>query len=149
MLKKQYGPAVRLMGTGQFRFDVLVYRLLGIDLQQYSDSTLRTLNLPPKIVLPFLVMIVVSWFSQPNSPEVLDRYYAKMKTPVQRDPAADAAQLEVSYQQPELLNDRKLWPNSQWEIQKPTRMDVIGFVLSVAACFGIIALAVMLTGIGV
>lgn len=145
---KRYDASQRLQGTGQFKFDFLLYKVLGIDLSEFSDSTLRTLDLPPKIIIPFLVMIVVSWFTTPNSKTALDRYYAKMKTPVRSDPAQDAAELERSYLGPESLSDRKLWPNSNIEIQKPTRADVIGFVLSVAACFGIIGLAVLVTSIG-
>ena len=145
---KRYDPSVRLQGTGQFRFDFLLYKLLGIDLGEFSDSTLRTLDLPPKIIVPFLVMIVVSLFTQPNSKSALDRYYVKMKTPVGGDPQQDAEELERSYREPDRFNDRKLWPNSNLEIQKPTRLDVGGFVLSIAACFGIIALAVLVTSIG-
>ena len=118
------------------------------DLVEYSESTLKTLDLPPKIIVPFLVMIVVSLFTQPNSKTALDRYYVKMKTPVRPDPQQDAEELERSYQQPDRFNDRKLWPNSNLEIQKPTRSDVVGFVLSVAACFGIIALAMLVASIG-
>ena len=147
-LEKQFDASTRLMGTGQFRFDCLFYKLLGLNLQQYSDATLKTLNLPPKIALPFLVMILVSYFTRPNSEAALNRYYVKMKTPVQSDPDEDAAQIELSYEQPNRFDDRKLWPRSNLEIQKPTQLDVVGFVLSVAACFGIIALAVVLTGIG-
>ena len=145
---KKYDAETRLMGTGQFRFDCLLYDLLGFDLEQYSDSTLKTLNLPPKITLPFMVMIVVSCLTRSNSKSSLDRYYVKMKTPVQRDPRQDAAQLELSYQQPDRFDDRKLWRASKFEIQKPTPSDIVGFVLSVCACFAIIALAVVLTGIG-
>jgi len=147
-LEKQYDPAVRLLGTGRFRLDFLLYKLLGLNLHEYSASTLRTLDYPPKIILPFLVMILTSLCTRPNSKSALDRYYVKMKTPVRPEPLEDAANLEQSYQQPDRFNDRKLWPNSQLEFQKPSRMDVIGFVLCLAACFGIIGLAVMLARIG-
>ena len=145
---KRYDPSVRLQGTGKFRFDFLLYKLLGIDLGEYSDSTLKTLDLPPKIIVPFLVMIVVSLFTHKNTQTTLDRYYVKMKTPVGGDPQQDAEELERSYQEPDRFNDRKLWPNSSLEFQKPTRSDVVGFVLSIAACFGIIALAVLVASIG-
>jgi SSS family solute:Na+ symporter len=145
---KRYDSSVRLQGTGQFRFDFLLYKLFGVDLGECSDSTLRTLDLPPKIIVPFLVMIVVSLFTQPNSKTALDRYYVKMKTPVRGDPQQDAEEMERSYREPDRFNDRKLWPNSNLEIQRPRRSDVVGFVLSVAACFGIIGLAVLITRIG-
>ena len=93
-------------------------------------------------------MIVVSLFTTPNTKSALDRYYVKMKTPVCGDPQRDAEELERSYQEPDRFNDRKLWPNSNLEFQRPTRADVVGFVVSLAACFGIIALAVLVTSIG-
>ena len=126
-LVKQYDPAVRLKGTGNFRSDFLLYKLLGLNLGEYSDSTLRTLDFPMKIILPFLVMVLVSWITRPNSKAALDRYYVKMKTPVQPTPQEDLANLEQSYQQPERYDDRKLLPNSQLEFQRPSRMDVVGF----------------------
>ena len=147
-LVKQYDPAVRLKGTGKFRTDFLLYKLLGLNLGDYSDSTLRTLDFPMKIILPFLVMVLVSWVTKPNSKSALDRYYVKMKTPVRSEPSEDLANLETSYQQPDRFDDRKLWPNSQLEFQRPSRMDVFGFILCVAACFGIIGLAVLISGIG-
>lgn len=145
---KRYDPEVRLMGTGQLRFDFLVYRLLGLDLAEYSNSTLRTLDLPLKIVLPFLVMVVISLVTRKNSTDALDRYYVKMKTPVLGDPAKDEAELELSYQQPDRFESRKLLPNTSLEFQKPTRLDVLGFSLSLVACFAIIGLAILLTRIG-
>jgi len=147
-LVKQFDPAVRLMGTGKLRADFLLYKLFGLNLGEYSDSTLRTLDYPLKVIVPFLVMILVSWVTRPNSKAALDRYYVKMKTPVLPDRQADAANLEQSYQQPDRFDDNKLWPNSQLEFQKPSRMDVIGFVLCVLACFGVIGLAMLLIGIG-
>ena len=146
---KGYDPAIQLKGTGKFRCDFLFYKLLGFDLLKYSDSTLRTLDYPPKVILPFLVMVLASWVTRPNSQEALDRYYVKMKTPANSDHLEDAAQLELSYQQPDRFDERKLWPKSQLEFQKPSKKDVIGFLLCVAACFGIIALAVLVTRIGV
>ena len=147
-LTKQYDADVRLKGTGKFRSDFLLYKLLGLNLSEYSDSTLRTLDFPLKIFVPFLVMVVVSWVTKPNSKTALDRYYVKMKTPVRPEPQEDTAELEQSYQQPDRFNDRKLWPNTQLEFQRPSRMDVIGFILCLVACFGIIGLAVMISGIG-
>ena len=147
-VEKRYDSSVRLQGSGQFRFDFLIYKLLGIGLSECSDSTLKTLELPPKIVVPFLVMIAVSLLTKPNSKAALDRYYVKMKTPVLGDAEQDAKELEHSFKHPDRFDDRKLWPNSNLEFQVPTRADVIGFVLSLAACFGIIGVAVLVTSIG-
>ncbi len=147
-IEKRYAADVRLMGTGQFRIDYLLFKVLQVDLTQFSKSTLQTLDLVPKIVIPFLVMIVVSWVTRPNSQAALDRYYAKMKTPVLGDPEQDAAELERSYQQPDRFDGKRLFPGTQLEIQRPTRLDVIGFVVSLATCFAVIGLAILIAGIG-
>ncbi len=147
-IEKRYDPAVPLMGSGKLRCDFLIYNLLGLDLREFSDSTLRTLDLPPKIIVPFLIMVLASLITPRNSEAALDRYYVKMKTPVRGSPEDDVEQLKLSYEQPHRFDDRKLWPNSSLEFQRPTRADVVGFVLSLFACFAIIGLAMFLAGIG-
>jgi SSS family solute:Na+ symporter len=139
---KRYDAEARLKGTGQLRLDFLPYRWLGVPLGELSDTTLATLDLPPKILAPFLVMIVASLMTRRNSEAALDRYYVKMKTPVRGSVDVDAAELALSYENPHRFDDRKLWPRSNWEFQRPTRADVVGFVLCVAACFAIIGGAV-------
>jgi solute:Na+ symporter, SSS family len=136
----QYPEGTRFRGEGNFRFDFLLYSALGIDLTPRSNATLDTLDLPPKIVTPFLVMIFVSLFTRSVRREVLDRYYAKMKTMVDADPEIDRRNLEVAYANPEALEHRKLFPGSSLEVQKPTRTDVVGFV----ACFAIVGLIIVL-----
>jgi len=42
----------------------------------------------------------------------------------------------------------KLFPNSQLEIQKPTKADIVGFTVSVLTCFAIIGLAFAIAGLG-
>ncbi|HUG91680.1 MAG TPA: hypothetical protein VML55_12645, partial [Planctomycetaceae bacterium] len=139
---------VWLKGFGNFRPDFLLYDWAGMDLRNQSNAMLETLTLPPKIVTPFLVMIVISLVTRRNSREALDRYYAKMKTPVDPDPERDRRNLEAAYANPEALEGRKLFPGTSLEIQKPTAVDVIGFVVSVAVCFGIIGLAMVVARIG-
>lgn len=143
-----YPPEVRFRGEGNLRLDFLLYQWLGLDLAKLSAATLSTLELPPKIISPFLVMILVSWMTRPVRREVLDRYYAKMKTPVDPDPAADQQQLEAAYQNPQLLEHKKLWPGSSLEFQRPTTSDWVGFLVCFGVCFAIIALAVLVARLG-
>jgi solute:Na+ symporter, SSS family len=133
---------------GNFRPDFLIYDLLGIDLRTQSAATLAAMELPPKIFLPFFVMIAVSLMTRRNSPAALDRFYAKMHTEVQPDPQRDREELEKSYANPARFNDRKLLPRSDLEFMKPRLIDVGGFVGACAAVVGIIALVVLVTKIG-
>ena len=144
----RYEEGVRLKGFGNFNLDFLLYQWLGMDLTTKADAMLSTLELPPKIIMPFFVMILLSLVTRRNSKEALDRYYAKMKTPVDPEPAADRQNLESVYNDPDQFEGRKLLPGTDFEFQRPTKTDVIGFILCFAACFAIIGLAIWVASIG-
>ena len=136
-------------GEGSFRFDMMIYdKLLGYDLTIVRNATLKTLEFPFKIIAPFLVMIIASLLTRPNSKEALDRLYVRMKTPVRPDPEEDKTEMEKSYAEPSRFDDRKMFPNTQLEIQRPTPMDFWGFIACFAICFAIIGLVFWVAGIG-
>lgn len=137
-----------LVGKGFFNVDFVLYQLLGIDLANASKATLQTLRLPTRVLLPFLVLIVVSYLTPRNNTESLDRYFAKMKTEVDPDPEVDRKNLEESYQNPKRFEANRMFPGTDIEALKPRRSDVVGFVVSVATCFAVILLLVWLSGIG-
>ncbi len=143
-----YDEGVRLRGQGNFNLDFLLYKWVGVDLPSMTNATLNTLELPPKIIAPFLIMILVSLVTRRGSKQALDRYYAKMKTPVDPDPERDREKLEAAYANPEELEKLKLFPGTSLEFQKPSLLDAGGFILCVAACFGIIWLALFVASVG-
>ena len=145
VLQRYDGP---LEASGNFRLDFLLYDLLGVDMRGKSDAMLRTMELVPKIVTPFLVMFLVSLVTRRNDSGALDRFYAKMKTPVQSDAQADRLALERSFADPSKLRHLKLFPGTDIELQRPRALDVVGFLVSLAACFGIVWLAAVLSGWG-
>jgi len=147
-VRLQYPEGTRLKGQGDFRLELLLYKLAGVDLQSKRNSMLATFELPPKIVTPFLIMIVISMFTPRNSKEGLDRYYAKMKTPVDPDPKKDEAKLKAALNDPDRLEKTKLFPGTSWEMQRPNMTDVLGFVICVAICFAVIGIAVWVSKIG-
>lgn len=135
-------------GQGSFSLDYVGYQLLGFDLSKASKATLETLRLPPRLLTPFLFLILVSFITPKNSDAALDRYYAKMKTKVHPDPATDKQNLAESYENPTRFNDRLLFPGTQLELVKPTTSDVVGFLVCVVTCFVIVGLLVWLASIG-
>ncbi|MEC7565790.1 MAG: sodium:solute symporter family protein [Planctomycetota bacterium] len=147
-----YPKNTPMIASGNLKLNLAFFLPTGIDLVSQSKSTRNALELVPKIVMPLLIMILVSWITSfsgfSNSTDALDRYYAKMKTPVDPDPAMDQQKLEAVYANPDQTERVKLFPKSQLEIQKPTFADGFGFVVSVLICFGIIGLAVLLSMIG-
>ena len=134
--------------SGLFRVDFLIYRALGFDLTQMSDAMLTTLRLPARIIIPFIVMIALSLITPRNSTGALDRYYARMKTPVNPDPEEDRRQLDAVYADPHCHDDRRLIPALGLEIQRPRVSDVVGVLVCLVVSFAFIGLAVWLAGIG-
>ncbi len=137
-----------LAGSGRMRLDMLIIDQLGINLASMNKAAIKTLDLPFATVVPCLVMIVASLLTKPNRKETLDRLYVKMKTPVDPDPAGDRAQMERSYSQPDRFDERKLFPGSSLEFQRPSALDFWGFIGCFAICFCIIGLAIMVSRIG-
>lgn len=143
-----YPEGTRFQGQGNFQLDFLLYSLLGIDLTTKTNATLATLELPPKIIMPFLVMILASLLTPPVRREVLDRYYIKMRTPVDGDPDLDRQKLEAAYNDPPASEHRKLFPGTSLEFQKPTMADALGFIACWIICGLIIVLALFVAQIG-
>ncbi|TWU16082.1 sodium:solute symporter family protein [Allorhodopirellula heiligendammensis] len=133
-------------GSGSLNLDFVLYSGLGFDLSGVSAATLETLRLPARVLLPFLVLGGLSLLTRKDEQRMLDRYFAKMNTPVLADPAADGARLEQAYENPPTT--RKIFPESDWEFTWPTARDVIGFSLACAACAVIIGLLSWLAGLG-
>jgi SSS family solute:Na+ symporter len=142
IVRQQYGCALR--GKGWFRVDFLIYDLMGLDMTKMSNAAVETLRLPTRVVLPFVVMIGLSLITPRVRKEELDRFYVKMKTPVDPNPEMDHRQLEKSYQDPARFDDKRLIRGLDLEIQRPKLGDVAGFVACFAICFLLIWLTVWL-----
>ncbi len=135
-------------GKGPLSLNHLLYHWIGIDLRKYDKAMLTTLHLPPKLIMPFVVIISLSFVTRPGSKEALDRYYVKMKTPVKSDPEEDQRELELSYATPNRFDHRKMFPGTNLEIQNPTTADIVGFVVSVGVCVLFVGLAMWVASIG-
>ncbi|MFK5921875.1 MAG: sodium:solute symporter family protein [Verrucomicrobiota bacterium] len=135
-------------GVDAFNLDFLLYHWMGIDLSKASKATIESLRLPPRLLLPFLVLILVSLITRRDRDEVLDRYYAKMRTEVDPDPQVDREKLEAAYADPKALEHLRLFPGSDWEFARPRKKDIVGFLVSVLVCVLMIGLMVWLAGIG-
>ena len=145
LVEKQIGP---MKGAGQFNIDFLIYDWLGIDLGNASKATLASLRLPPRVLMPFVFLIVVSFLTPRDEEQKLNRYFAKMKTAVDPNPEQDRQNLEESYANPTRFDDRRLLPGTDIELMRPTTKDIGGFLISVVACGVIIGVLVWLAGIG-
>ncbi|MCH2203137.1 MAG: sodium:solute symporter family protein [Fuerstiella sp.] len=144
----KYPAGTDFRGQGNLKLNLLLYRPFGLDLGSLSSSTLSALELVPKIVMPFLVMVMFSLITPRNSREGLDRYYVKMKTPANSNPELDRAEIQKSYAEPSRFDHRKLFPGTDLEFQRPRIVDAVGFIISFIVCFGIIGIVLLVAQIG-
>ena len=70
----------------------------------------------------------------------LDRYYAKLKTPVAPTPEEDEKELVMTFANPSRFDHLRLFPGSQWQFGKWTWMDVLGF----SGCWVVVGLVLAL-----
>lgn len=133
---------VKLEGKGAFELDFLLYEKMGVNLCSQSNGTLEAMRLPTRLILPFVFLILLSFVTPRGDQKKLDRYYVKMKTPVDPDPIKDAEEMKLSYENPHRFDDKRLFKFGGLEINRPNAVDVVGFVVSFALCVGIVWLIV-------
>lgn len=120
-------PASAKMGLGRFHAEIWVLSWFGIDFSKFSKSQLVAVRFLFDAVFPFLLLFILSFITRPAPKPYLDRFFAKMHTPVQKTEEEEREALEESYRNPRRFEKEKLFPGSNWEILKPTRMDFLGF----------------------
>ena len=129
-----------MAGIGRINSELVVARMIGLNLQDMKPSMLLALRYLIDAFLPFLILIPVSLFTRNKGlEENIARFYVKMKTKVIADRELDKAELEKSYANPTRFDHLKLFPHSNWEFCKWTKEDTWGFFVSLALTVGILA----------
>jgi len=120
-------PESPRIGIGRFEAEIWVLSPLGIDFTRFSKAQLVATRFFFDALFPFILLFLLSGLTRPLPKQELDRFFAKLHTPVQPVPAEDDRAVEEARADPEKLQSRKLWPRSNWEVMKPGRADVLGF----------------------
>lgn len=120
-------PNSRLIGYGRFNAELWVISLLGFDFSHFSKAQLVTVRFLFAALFPFLLLILLSYFSKPASKETLDYFFAKVHTPIQPTAAEDARAVAENAKDMARFETRKLFPKTHWEFHKPSIMDYLGF----------------------
>ncbi len=137
-----------LHGKGMLSFELILLDTIGFDLSKNSYAFNETLRVIIRTITPFLILFLLSLVTLPEDKKRLDRFFVKMKTPALPDPAADAAELELSYQNPHRFDHIKLFPNSDWEFYKWNKVDILGFLGAVAMAVAVIIALKLMVSIG-
>jgi len=120
-------PSSPKVGLGRFHTEIWVLSWLGIDFSHYKKAQLVAIRFLFDAIFPLLLLFLISFVTKPTLKRHLDRFFAKMHTPVQKTPEEEKKALEDSYKNPEKFKKDKILPKSNWEILKPTKLDLLGF----------------------
>jgi SSS family solute:Na+ symporter len=115
------------IGMGRFNAEIWVLSWFGIDFTGFTRAQLVATRFFFDALFPFVILFLVSFVTKPLPKEYLDRFYAKLHTPVQPTKELDERALEESYRNSGRFERDKLFPGSNWEILKPSRIDFLGF----------------------
>jgi len=115
-------------GFGRFHAEIWIMSWFGIDFTGWTKPQLTAARFFFDALFPFLLLFIISFFTRPEEKGYLDRFYAKMYTPVQPTPEEDNLALEAAYSDPQKYDSRKLWGKYGWEMLKPKKIDYIGFL---------------------
>lgn len=131
----------QIIGRGMLKVELVLIDMLGVDLSKNSHSLNETLCLLFRLLVPFGTLFVVSSLTRRDDQTRLDRFFAKMKTPVHPDPEIDEIDLRLSFQTPDRFASKKLFPRTDWEFQKWSREATFGVFVS---CLGVLGCILLL-----
>jgi SSS family solute:Na+ symporter len=120
-------PASPREGRGRFHAELWVLSLFGVDFTGWTKPGLVAARFYFDAIFPFVLLVLISWVTPAAPRGVLDRFFARLHTPVQPTPELDAAAVAAAYADPSRYDHDKLFPGTAWEILKPARSDYIGF----------------------
>jgi len=120
-------PTSRRLGLGRFHAELWVLSWLGIDLRKWTKADLNTARFAFDALFPFLLLFGLSLVTRPEPTERLQRFFCRLHVSVQPTPEADRQALEEALRNPQWCKAQKLFPDSTWEIGKPSWEDILGF----------------------
>ena len=146
--EKPEDPNSPLLGKGMFRVQVFLVSFFGVDLTEMSKPQISTISFVFDIIFPFVILFGVSLITKRNSEQVLREFYACVHTPCVANQEEDARRVQMATDNPEIVEQDKVFPGTDWEIWKPTKMDVWGFVVLCFLVLVVIGLFYLVASIG-
>lgn len=141
-------PSSQLVGKGSFRNQIYYCSLLGVPVESMNKSELSTVSLLFDVIFPFILLFGISLMTRRNSEKTLREFYGAVHTPTVSDPEEDARRVREAIENPELVEQRKLFPHTEWEFWKPTKVDIWGFVGCWVLVAGVMLLYIFLMNVG-
>jgi SSS family solute:Na+ symporter len=115
------------IGIGRFQAEIWVLTWTGMDFSGFSKAQLNAVRFGFDALFPFLLLFLLSAVTRAVPKEDLDRFFAKVHTPVQPTPEAEEKALRHAVEHYHEIEKKKLRPGSSWEFMRPVKADVLGF----------------------
>jgi len=135
-------------GCGYLYLDLIMLRAAGWPLENNPAPLNETLRIAVRLLLPFLILALVSQMSRSEDPELIDRFFSKMRRPI----LASAPTPPTSSSESELSSNARplqlLFPGSNWEFYKWSRADGWGALLAAALVLAVLGILVTAMSLG-
>ena len=141
-------PNSRWIGEGVFRNQLFYLSKLGVPVQNLNKAQLATLSFIFDIIFPFILLFGISLVTRRNSDKTLREFYGAIHTPAVADQKEDARLVQEAVDNPDIVEQKKLFPGTDWEFWKPDKWDTWGFLLSWLVVGVIILLYILIMRIG-
>lgn len=138
----------KTVGKGYLKVELIALDRMGWDLSNNSYSLNETLTFLFRIIIPFLILMLVAYFTKPLDKETLDQFYGKMLTPVIGTHEDDEREMILTHSNPTRFNHLKIFPESNWEFRKWNREDWTGVIVSCLAVMSVVGLLVFIVSLG-
>lgn len=115
------------IGVDRFHAEIWMVSWLGFDMTKLKKSELVAIRFFFDALFPFLLLFLFSLFTRPEAKKLLDDFFTKMHTPVQKTPEEDELALARGRADFEQFQKEKIFPHSNWEFRKWKKIDYIGF----------------------
>nr|WP_315146469.1 hypothetical protein [uncultured Flavobacterium sp.] len=135
-------------GKGYLKVELVAVDAMGWNLSKNSYSWNETLTFLFRIIIPFLILTVVAYFTKPQEKAILDQFYGKMLTPVVGTHEDDEREMALTRATPTRFNSLKIFPKSNWEFRIWNREDWTGVIVSCFAVASVVALLVFIVSLG-
>lgn len=127
---------------------VLLYKM-GMPLNHKPYALNETIRMLIRLVFPFIVLIIVSLLTNPQTDEKTLRFFLKMRTRVRGLGAeTDGEDLKEAYANPAKTEELLLFPNTSLEIYKWNKQDTVGFLISIGVVFVVLGTLFFVVNIG-
>lgn len=119
--------------------ELVLLHNLGFNLHKKAYALNETIRMMIRLIFPFLILIIVSLLTKPQDDKIIKEFFIKMRTRVRGlGHDIDARDVETAKNNPDQTKELLLFPNTNLEVYKWNKQDIVGFLIAVGVVFVVI-----------